>query len=90
MRREAMMREPRDGQERRADYLVLNRSCADLYDEVASLFTERPDIEVVLDRRRGKGKMAAIPVPKRSRVQSRQKRRVSLRSLSVELRKGAP
>lgn len=33
-------------------HLVLNRSWADLYDEVAGLFAGRPDIRVVVDRRR--------------------------------------
>ncbi len=33
-------------------YLVLSRSWADLYDEVAGLFADWPDIRVVVDRRR--------------------------------------
>ncbi len=56
------MREPREGQEGRKNYLVLNRSCADLYGEIAELFANRTDIEVVVDRRRGKGGMIPIPL----------------------------
>lgn len=35
------------------EYLVLNRSWADLYDGVAEAFADRPDIRVVVDRRKG-------------------------------------
>lgn len=59
------MREPREGQEGeegRKNYLVLNRSCADLYGEIAELFSNRADIEVIVDRRRGKGGMIPIPL----------------------------
>lgn len=64
------MREPRGGQEGRKNYLVLNRSCADLYPEIAELFADRTDIEVVVDRRRGKGGMIPIPLWQR-RARSR-------------------
>jgi hypothetical protein len=47
------MREPRIGQGQGTYYLVLNRSCADLYEEIAKLFVGYPRIQVVLDRRRG-------------------------------------
>jgi hypothetical protein len=62
------MRALRRGQEQGTYYLVLNRSCADLYDEVAELFADRPYIEVVVDRRRGKGGMPEIPASQRPRA----------------------
>jgi hypothetical protein len=49
-------------------YLVLNRSCADLYDEIAELFADRPYIKVVMDRRRGKNGMAEIPASQKPRA----------------------
>ena len=55
------MRELRRGQEQGTYHLVLNRSCADLYDEIAELFANRPYIKVVVDRRRGRNGMAEIP-----------------------------
>lgn len=42
--------------------MVLNRSCADLYEEIAELFADRTEIEVVVDRRRGRGGMIPIPL----------------------------
>ena len=62
------MRQLRRGQEHGTHYLVLNRSCADLYDEVAELFADRPYIEVVVDRRRGKRGMPVIHAFQRPRV----------------------
>ena len=59
------MRELRRGEGQGAYYLVLNRSCADLYDEIAELFANRPYIRVVVDRRRGKSGMAEIPASER-------------------------
>src|SRR5574341_897684 len=59
-RREGL-REPREGQEGRRNILVLSRSCADLYEEVAELFADRPSIEVVVDRRWSGGGLAGIP-----------------------------
>lgn len=64
------MREPQEGQEGRKNYLVLNRSCADLYAEIAELFANRTDVEVIVDRRRGKGGMIPIPLWQR-RARSR-------------------
>ena len=64
------MRQPRDGQEGRRNILVLNRSCADLYAEIAELFANRTDVEVIVDRRRGKGGMIPIPLWQR-RARSR-------------------
>ena len=59
------MRGSREGQERRTHYLVLSRSCADLYEEIAELFADRSDIEVVVDRRLGRGGMLPIPLWRR-------------------------
>lgn len=47
--------------EAKVHYLVISRSCADLYDELAQLFADRPDIRVIVDRRHGRGRMAEIP-----------------------------
>jgi len=69
------LREPRDGQEGRRNILVLNRSCADLYAEIAELFADRPFIEVVVDRRRGIDRMTEIPAAKKPRAERRQRRR---------------
>jgi len=55
-------------------YLVISRSCAYLYDEIAKLFADRPDIKVVVDRRRGKGRMAEIPGLKDRRRRGRVRR----------------
>ena len=59
------MQELRHGQAQGKYFLVLNRSCADLYDEIAELFANRPYIKVVVDRRRGKSGMAEIPASER-------------------------
>jgi hypothetical protein len=64
------LREPREGKEGRKSYLVLNRSCADLHAELTELFANRTDIEVIVDRRRGKGGMIPIPLWQR-RARSR-------------------
>lgn len=69
------MREPRDGQEGRRNILVLNRSCAELYEEIAELFADRPFIEVVVDRRRGRDRMTEIPAAKKRRAERRRRRR---------------
>jgi hypothetical protein len=55
--------------------LVLSRSCADLYEEIAELFADRPSIEVVVDRRRGLDGMREIPVGRRRRAERRRQRR---------------
>jgi hypothetical protein len=59
------LRQQREEQERQRNILVLNRSCADLYAEIAELFADRPDIEVVVDRRWGRGGMIPIPLWRR-------------------------
>jgi hypothetical protein len=69
------MREPRNGQEQQANYLVLSRSCGDLYAEIAALFADRPDIKVVVDRRRGPGEMPEIPARGSTEIERRQARR---------------
>ncbi len=47
------MREPRDRRlDSGAQYLVLCRACAELYEEIAAFFSERPEVVVVVDRRR--------------------------------------
>jgi hypothetical protein len=46
------MRERRDRLDSGAQYLVLCRACAELYAEIAAFFSERPDVVVVVDRRR--------------------------------------
>ncbi len=82
------MRESRPGQGNDPYYLVLNRSCADLYEEIAEAFEDRPYIEVVVDRRRGKAGMKEIPA-KRRRGSRRWKGQVNLRLLSVRVRQEA-
>ena len=59
------MPDQREGQDGRRNILVLSRSCADLYEEIAELFADRPEIEVIVDRRRGKGGMLPIPLSRR-------------------------
>jgi len=49
---------------------VLNRSCADLYEEIAELFADRSYIAVVMDRRHGRGAMIPIPLSQRLRARS--------------------
>ena len=71
------------------NYLVLNRSCAELYDEIAELFADRPHIEVIVDRRRGKGEMRAIPASQPVRGQSSEGRPLDVRLVSVEMRRQA-
>ena len=79
------MRALRRGQEQGTYYLLLNRSCADLYDEVAELFADRPYIKVVVDRRRGKDGMPEIPAPQRPRALKGQWR-PTLKVVSARLR----
>jgi len=55
----------RKGREGQRNILVLNRSCADLHAEITELFADRPDIEIIVDRRRGKGGMVQIPLSRR-------------------------
>ncbi|HWT80446.1 MAG TPA: hypothetical protein VN648_16815 [Candidatus Methylomirabilis sp.] len=71
-----------------AYYLVLNRSCADLYEEIAEAFEDRAYIEVVVDRRQGEGSMKEIPAKER-RGAGTQKRLDDPRMVAVLLRKQA-
>jgi len=82
------MRGPRPGQGQGTYYLVLNRSCADLYEEIANLFVGYPRIQVVLDRRRGNDRMTEIPAGER-RASRTKKWRGNPRVMSVQLRKEA-
>ena len=82
------MREPRPGQGNGPYYLVLNRSCADLYEEIAELFEDRPSIEVVVDRRQGQEGMKEIPARERRGAGTR-KGLDDPRMLAVLLRKEA-
>jgi hypothetical protein len=82
------MRQVRRGQEQGTYYLVLNRSCADLYDEVAELFADRLYIEVVVDRRRGKRGMPEIPASQRPRAR-KGRWRPNLKVVSARLRQEA-
>jgi hypothetical protein len=72
---EMVEREPREGQELKRHYLVLSRSCADLYDEIVKLFANRPNIVVIIDRRKGEGAMAEIPPEGERRAARRERRR---------------
>jgi len=82
------MRELRPGQGQGTYYLVLNRSCADLYEEIANLFVGYPRIQVVLDRRRGNDGMTEIPTGRRRGARTK-KGRANPRVMSVQLRKEA-
>jgi hypothetical protein len=82
------MREPRPGQGQGTYYLVLNRSCADLYEEVVRLFADESRIKVVIDRRRGDDGMTEIPTRRRRGART-EKRRANPRVMSVRLRKEA-
>ena len=82
------MREQRPGQTREAYYLVLNRSCADLYEEIAEAFEDRAYIEVVVDRRQGEGSMKEIPEKERRGAGTR-KKLDDPRMVAVLLRKQA-
>jgi len=79
------MRQPRPGQGQGPYYLVLNRSCADLYQEIADCFEDRLCIEVVVDRRRGQDRMAEIPASQDAPVRMG-KWRAKQRLMSVRLR----
>jgi hypothetical protein len=71
------MRESREGRGRRVQYLVLSRSCADLYDEIVELFADRTNIEVIVDRRRGSAGMTEIPSLGEPQVDRRRRRRLA-------------
>jgi hypothetical protein len=77
------LREPREGQERERHYLVLSRSCADLYEEVARLFADESRIEVVVDRRRGLDGMTEIPAARKRRAERRRRRRQASMTLML-------
>jgi len=82
------MREQRPGQIHEGYYLVLNRSCADLYEEIAEAFEDRAYIEVVVDRRQGEGSMKEIPEKERRGAGTR-KKLDDPRMVAVLLRKQA-
>ena len=82
------MRTPRSGQAKEPGYLVLNRSCADLYAEIAEAFEDRGYIKVVVDRRQGRNGMTEIPAPKRRGARTR-KGQANPRMVSVRMRKEA-
>jgi len=82
------MREPRPGQGNGPCYLVLNRSCADLYEEIAEAFEDRPYVKVVIDRRQGRNGMREIPTRKRRGARTR-KAQADPRMVSAQLRKQA-
>ena len=46
------MHERRVNLDHQAEYMVLCRASAELYEEIASLLTDWPDVVVVVDRRR--------------------------------------
>ncbi len=83
------MRKPRRGQEREMNYLVLNRSCADLYDKIAELFADCAHIEVIVDRRQGKGRMETIRTSRPVGDRSPEGRPIDVRLVSVEMRRQA-
>jgi hypothetical protein len=82
------MPEKRRKREQDTYCLVLSRSCADLYEEIAELFADRPYIKVVVDRREGEEGMTEIPVKERRGARTR-KGRANPRQVSVRLRKEA-
>jgi hypothetical protein len=65
-------------------FLVLSRSCADLRDEIAGVFGDRADIEVVVDRRQDGRGMPGIP-PAPAPGCRRSGWRAKLRSVDAEL-----
>jgi len=56
-------------------YLVIGRACAYLFEELAQIFSGRPDIKVVIDRRYGERRKAHIPVSKERRKAKGERRR---------------
>jgi hypothetical protein len=83
-----MVREKRRKREQDTYCLVLSRSCADLYEEIAELFADRPYIKVVVDRREGKDGMTEIPAGKKRGARTR-KGQANPRVVSVRFRKEA-
>jgi hypothetical protein len=67
---------------------VPNRSCADLYEEVARLFADESRIKVVIDRRRENDRMTEIPAGARLGARTK-KGRANQRVMSAWLRKEA-
>ncbi len=82
------MRRPRSAQGHGSNYLVLSRSCANLYEEIAEVFGDQSGIKVVVDRRQGVGGMTEIPSSKRRRSRTR-KGQANPRMISVRMRKEA-
>jgi len=56
-------------------YMVISRTCADLYEELVDLFKDRPDIRVILDRRLGERRQQRRRVRNNRRL-GRERRRV--------------
>jgi len=81
-------RGPRRGQKGGEQHLVLSRSCADLYEEIAEAFADRRYITVVTDRRQGPDGMAEIPAEAPRRAQT-EKDRTNPRRVSVRMRNQA-
>ncbi len=54
-------------------YMVISRTCANLYDELVDLFKDRPDIKVIMDRRLGERRQERRRV--RNNRRSRRERR---------------
>ena len=82
------MRRPRTTQGKTSDYLVLSRSCVDLYEEITEVFGDRSDIMMVMDRRHGIGGIAEIHSSKGRHARTR-KEQVNPRMISVRMRKEA-
>jgi hypothetical protein len=82
------MRERRRGQKDGGHFLVLNRSCADLYEKIAEAFADRQYITVTMDRRQGPDGMTEIPAKPRRRARTR-KGPAKPRLAAVRMRKEA-
>ncbi|MBI5166780.1 MAG: hypothetical protein HY998_03420 [candidate division NC10 bacterium] len=63
-------------------YLVLSRESAELHEEVAEVFKDYPEIQVIVDRRIGDRRKANIPVAedqRKTREDRRKRHREPLR-----------
>ncbi len=49
-------------EEKEVQYVVLSRVCADMYDEMVKLFSDWPDVVVVVDRRKKRRDIRQHPV----------------------------
>jgi hypothetical protein len=54
------MREQATDQSHPHEYAILSRACADLYEEMAEVLSGWPEIEVVVDRRKGRADVPAF------------------------------